>query len=794
MANTESNAQSLNSTSGSSGADLGDRTANNLAPGPKQTGDYTDKNAISGRIDFFMAKDRYTRWIFEREWFRNVLYYLGRQWIIYDVTNRRWRPKTLPIWFPQPYTNKFAEKANDVTSAYVQGRVPISYSPASDDPDALATATIAEDFRESFYAETEIEDREETLAKWVTLTGNAFLHTYYDYSPEYGTKLIQDQQCADCGQTAPPADIVANGMKCPQCGSSNLQPAVDENGQPQGQEMPKGRMKADICSAFEMRVDPTIEEFTLQRRATRVRTYDIMFAREYWGGRAGPDGKPIDAKEIVADKEGSIGQFYLDALSYMTASFGAGGGFIAGGGNAFKLPRVSAYEYYELPSDDFPEGIHAVRLGHSANLVVVAEPLDSTYGAGEYAGQKFLPFVHFRGDKVPGRLWAKTRMDDLIPLQNFRNLVESALKLTAQRTGNPLWLNPKGSGVANMTGEPGQWVDYNPVTLGGTSFAKPERVPADLSNVQGFTVLLNKIDDAIERVTGTFFAGGGETPPGVTAASALAYLGERAQQSISPMKREWAKGWKRWEMQALEIARANWDDERIVALAGANRHWEVKKFMSADLQGAVKMDVDYQGLFRKSQASKRADIQLLTQLGVLNPQNPEEQWNMLEAFGETKLLGSMDLDIRVATIEFQEFSDYGTPPQLIPMIQNSAAHILQHKKDANSDKFKALPLPMQTAWYQHIREHILDLAMSQQPLIPPGAGQGAPPQGAPGNQPQAGPGGNHATKVPQGAAAKEPKEPGPVAKGKNRAQAEMGNRNSGQNGMAPAAAGGSFAQ
>ena len=749
------------------GAVQGDRFANNLPPSPSTGEDtggdpYQDKAAVSARMDFFLRKDRFTRWIFEREWFRNVLYYIGRHWIIYDNTNRRWRPKSLPVWFPQPYTNKFAEKANDIMAAYQQGRLPINYSPASQDPDAIATAEIAEEFREVLYEESNIEDHEALLSAWVTLTGNGFIHTFYDYSPEYGTRFIQHYQCQTCGVVSAPADVKDNGMSCPNCQSANgFTPAVDESGQPIGEETPKGRLVADILSPFEVRLDPTISDFLLQRRFVRVRTYDVEFARMYWGGKTDATGQPIDAKKIVADKESNIGQFYLDAISYITSSFGAGGGFIAGGGSAFKLPRVTAYEYYELPTDDFPQGLHSVRLGHTSELVVVSEPLETRYKAGEYEGQYFLPLVHFGQDRVPGRLWRKTRVDDLIPLQNFRNLVEAALKLTAQRTGNPLWLNPKGSGVINMTGEPGQWVDYNPVSLGGTSFAKPERVPADLSNVQGFTVLMNKIDDSMERVAGTFFLQGGETPPGVTAASALAYLGEKAQQSISPLKREWAKGWKRWEIQALEIARDKWDDDRIIALAGANRHWEVKKFMNADLQGAVKLKIDYEGLFKKSTASKRADIQLLLQMGVLNAQDPEETWAILEAFGETALKGSTDLDIREATIEFDEFATLGVPPHVIPLVQNSQVHLLQHTKDAKTDRFKDLPLPMQQAWYSHIHDHVMDLMMQKMTLAgPQAAGQEAPPGGTPNKTMKPGEGGS------------EKPEPGPIRKGKERANAE----------------------
>lgn len=702
-------------------------SSESLPPSPQGGMDpYTDKGAINKRIDFFTQRDRFTRWMFEREWFRNVLFYIGKQWIIYSVTNRRWRPRSLPNWFPQPVTNKFAEKMNDIISAVAQGRVPITYNPATDDPADIATAEVGERLRDVLYEEAQIDDHEMILAAWVALTGNGFLHSYYDYDESYGTRFIQSWQCPQCGNVVPPSDLPDTKGNCPQCGAEGLFPAKDESNQPIGEEMPIGRLHTDICSPFEIRIDPTIPDMEHQRRIIRVRTYDLEFARTYWGGKPGIDGQPIDPKEIVADKESSIGQFYLDALSYITGSFGAGGGFIAGSGSAFRLPRVTAYEFYELPSDDFPEGLHAVRLGHGENMVVQAEPLPDKYGAGPLKGQPFLPFVHFGADVVPGRFWRKTRADDIISPQVFRNLIESAMKLTAQRMGNPIWLNPKGSGLTNLSGEPGGVYDYNPISLGGTSFAKPERVPGELSNIQPLIILMNKLDDEIDRVAGTFFLTGGTTPPGVTAASALSYLGERAERSMAPIKREWAKGWKTWEVHALEIARNHMDEQRVRVIAGKNRRWQVQKFMSSDLVGAVNLVIDYNGLFRKSAATKRADIESLAQLGFINPMEPEVQWQVLQAFGETSLKGSTDLDMQEAIKEADDFITKGVPPQIVPLVQNSMVHIMQHKDFAKTDEFKEMPQEMQQFWYKHIELHYQDMIAMQAAFAPPQAP--SPPQ------------------------------------------------------------------
>src|SRR6266568_255297 len=732
----------------------------NLPPSPREGMDpYTDKGAINKRIDFFSQRDRFTRWMFEREWFRNILFYIGKQWIIYSITNRRWRPRSLPNWFPQPVTNKFAEKMNEIISTLASGRVPITYNPATDDPQDIAIAEVGEKFRDTLYEEAKIDDKEMLLAAWVALTANAFVHTYYDYDDSHGTKFVQSWKCPECQAVVTPADLMGSGGKCPQCQVGEMMPAKDGGGQPIGSEMPVGLLHADVLSPFEWRVDPTIPHMENQRRGIRVRTYDLEFARQYWGGKLDPMGQKIDAQKIVADKESSIGQFYLDALSYITGTFGAGGGFVAGSGSAFRLPRVTAYEFYELPSDDFPDGgLHAVRLGHGEEMVVQAEPLPDKYGAGAKKGQVFIPVTHFGADIVPGRFWRKTRADDLISPQVFRNYVESAMKLTSQRTGNPIWLNPKGSGLTNVTGEPGGFYDYNPISLGGTSFAKPERVPADLSNIQPFIVLINKIDDEIDRVAGTFFLTGGTTPPGVTAASALSYLGERAERSMSPIKREWAKSWKTWEEQALEIARSHMDDSRVRVIAGKNRRWEVQKFQQADLVGGVNLSIDYNGLFKKSAATKRADIELLTQLGFINPMEPSTQWEVLQVFGETALKGSTDLDMKEAIKESDDFITHGVPPKIVPLVQNSLVHIMQHKDFAKTDEFKEMPEQMKQFWYQHIQDHVLDMMMSSAAMQPPGApmGPGGPPGAAPGDAPpEAG-----------------PKEPGPTRKGKQRAAAE----------------------
>ena len=640
-----------------------------------------------------------------REWFRNVLFLAGQQWIVYE--KGRWRPRALPAWFPRAQTNKMMEKFKELLAQLIKGEpVPITYFPATDDPADAATAEVGERMREVIYAEADIENKEEDIASWVIATGNAFLIPYYDMAESHGSTFVQHERCDVCGSVLAPEDIAQNGGQCPICAEMGMQstsfsPAADDDGSPIGDTYPIGALQADFASPFEIRLDHRIVNWNEHQRFIRQRRYDLDWAKEHWEEYA---------DQITSDYGTDLSQYYMDVLAHVTSAFSASGGFIGGGPASPKNPKVTAYEFYELPSKKFPQGLRAVRLGQNAQTVVEAGPLPSKYGAGVRQGQYFLPLVHFGADRMPGRYWRRSPLDDVVPLQIFRNMVEANLRLSAQRMGNGIWLNPKGSGVSVITGEPGQEITYNPVSLGGTSFAKPERIPAELSNLGPLIMLLNKIDDAIERVAGTFFLQGGETPPGVTAASALAYLGERAQKALSPMMTSWAKSWKNFELMALEIARENWDDTRIRVIAGKNRKWQALKFSKADLQGAVNLTIDYNGLFPKSNATERATIGQLIQLGVLTPQDPEQQWMILKSFGETHLKGSQDIDVQDAVKEADQFlNDPTYQPQVRPWIDNSTVHLLYHSDFAKTDEFRELPQDRQDMWIAHIKATVDDI-------------------------------------------------------------------------------------
>jgi len=326
--------------------------------------DLNDEKAlqlIKDRIERSLRIDGVYRNYFERDWFRNILFFAGKQWIIFDNQNRRWRQKRLPLWFPTPITNKYAEKTNDLVTVLVADRPPINHLPATDNEDDIATAEISQRMRDVMYEEADVDSFEEELASWVVLTGNCFLVPYYDYSPEYGTRTVEEQD--------------------------------PTTGEMVEKTYPIGALKTDVVSPFEIRIDPRIRDIRKHKWYTRIATWSVEEAKEKW---------PEHAQMINADKEENLGQIYLDALAYLSTSFG--GTSILGSGatsNDSRNPRTSIYEYHELPQENFPGGLRAIRVG-KMGPVVEAGPLPDEWGAGKTKGRKFLNLVMFGFDTVPG--------------------------------------------------------------------------------------------------------------------------------------------------------------------------------------------------------------------------------------------------------------------------------------------------------------------------------------------------------------------------------------------------------
>ena len=630
----------------------------------------------------------------DARWFRNIRFQSGEQWITINPTSYKIEPRALPTPdFPRAITNKYAKINSDIIAALIGQSVPLNPRPSTGDPDDKASAEIADIFTPVIEEETEWDEFEETLASWMTLTGNAFLLPWYDYDEKWGMKSVDYVSCPECKQEWPVGSAEVQDGVCPTCPppqmSLGMAPAPEDGVMqpeesippPMGvpleetqKEMPIGRLRTDVVSPFEIIKDnriPISQPLPWFFRRFRLSVDD---AKKKW-----PEFKD-KISENMPDMQAPSSVDYMEVLAYV-------GSRTLGAPDNSK--SVNGVIYYEAPCPEYPNGLCVTRIGK--DLIVEVDELRTTIGAGQRKGQHFLPIVHLYGDVLPGSAWGKPRADDLVHMQHRRNVIESALQLTAQRTGTPKLLVPENANIKNVTGQAGQvFYNYRPYSLGTGSPVSPHYLEAALGNVAPLVGLLQMIDDGMESVAGTNFLTGGDAPAGVTAASALALLDERAVRSIGPLKRKWARAKKQWLLICLEIARQHWTDERMLITVGRNKQWQVEKFKGADFKGSIDFRVDYEALMPRSKAREAADIQLATQLNLINPVDPETSYAALESFGLTRLKGSVDEAVAQAEREFDRFINEGKPPMLLPGIQNSIVHLQQHLRDANSQEMEML--------------------------------------------------------------------------------------------------------
>ena len=736
-------------------------------PNPYDIKDPAAIKQIKKRIDERWKTANHRRWLFELTWLRNILFMLGIQWVRIDWPGREIRNLSLPTNFPRAITNKYAQVMGDLWSQLVQGEIPVNWMPSTEDPKDRSTAEICERLREVIDMETKVRPCKRDLGFWVTYAGNGFILPTYDYSPMNGTQPVPLSQCNGCGMTSKVGEMDGGGnpelaKPCPQCAAQSIppqnppySPAVDPTtGQPMTTDVPIGRLKFDVLSPFEVYWDNIHRIGSPQHWFFRPHRYDVNEARAIFPDFAAKISEGMN-EPMRPSRNYLIAIAY--AGSYLTGTTGTG----EASAREEMRRQVTAWEYWEDPTPEYPQGVYTVRLGEE---IVELKPLPNKWGAGRLQGIPFMGLVHFH-QEINGGAWAKSRANDLVSIQSRRNIIDSNLQLTAQRTGSPKLLNPMGSGLKNVTGEAGQIAEYKPISFGGTSLAKPEYLEAALGNVGPLVDLLKVLDDSQERIAGTFFLAGGNAPQGVTAASALAYLGEKSSQALSPLKEQWAEGWGTVYQYAIEIARAHWTDERVLAILGKNKQWQFQKFKMSDLTGSVNVTIDYEALFPKSDASIRADLMQLAQMGVITAGDPEQEYAILEKFGQTSLKQSQDDATTQAVREWDDFLTKGKPPQLIPVVQDSVAHLRQHKLDAMSQEFEALYATNQQQadiWIAHIIATQEDVAAQMMP--PPGAALPGPPSPPPGHA--------GSQKGSQAGAASGNAKPAPIRKGEAAAQAE----------------------
>jgi hypothetical protein len=705
------------------------------------------------------------RWLYERLWWRNILYVLNRQWIWYNPTRNAWQDKRMAKWVPRPVTNKLAEGVQAIRSVFSAVELGAKCRPAGDDPKDVQTAETADRMEPAIAAEHEIRQRFHEGDFWLSTTGNVFYHPWFDKRQEHGALLVPYERCTVCTTVSAPDIIEKAGNVCPECGQMAFEPAMDEDDQPLGQTYAIGRGTTDVCSPLEIGLPPSYSSFAEVPWLLRMR----------WRAKSWYEKNHADlAKTLHFDKSPQERSLQLlRAVASQSDIQGATLGAMNSEGQ--QAEGIVEYELWLKPTPKYPRGLLLRCVGEKGQETVLRIPEENLPGPlpnNTVNGQPWFPWIHVAYENIGGRVWGRSPLDLVIQKQDQINQLDSMVQLIVQRMANPVWLEPKGAEVKRFTGEPGLVVRWNPLV--GAGNAKPERIEG--SNIPNSIIQLRQqyVSD-LEAGLGTSDVLKGTKPAGIEAFSAMQLLVERAQSRFGPVLAARGEAYRQWYTMALELEREHGPIERTWAALGANRKWTFENFKNANLWGSITVIVEDGSQAPKTNLGDRAAIEHLNQLGFIDPTDTDQKVAIYEAFGQTRLLPALNAHVKAALQEQDAFTKWANspgsqpmpimpgagavmnphtgamvdpatgadmPPQYLqpsPMVRkiwnNDDVHVAEHTKWANSDEARQLFAQrpdVEQAFTMHLMEHqqaIMQAAMQAAMTAAPGPG-GKPGGGA----------------------------------------------------------------
>ncbi len=653
----------------------------------------------------------------ERVWYRNILFYIGKQWIRYDDRKRTWVRPNLPEWMPTPVTNRFASCVDIIASVYSQVKPEIVFGPASsEDPDVQA-AKAANAFSDILEDESGYKDSEDKQNIWLSATGNVFLYSWYDMNPKWGVVQLPIFGCPACQFTGTAEKFGQGGQAaCPQCG--NLEGIAPTGAH---SEVPRGRLTTEVIPPFEIYADLQVEDIKDQPCILRCRTYPLTVIKERWPEK----GANVKAQGA----SGQLGQFYYQSLAYITNTTDSGFGSGTEYGGGLQADRATVWEIFIQDTPQFPGGYHGF----------VCDKIELEGGPLEYhdpKGRAVITIIHIKAMNTPKRFFAKAPVDDLVHKQIQRNKLEAFIQLAIQRMANPVWLLPNSCSVESITGEPGEKVRYND---SNTAMAKPERV-AGVEVTQSTFRWLEKIDKDFEELASTYDILKGSMPSNVPTLGGLELLKERALSRFTPTIRNLERARVMLSQHWLWIFKEYGSDERRKITKDQNGEWAQECFSNANLEGDVDIKAEPGSAAPRSAAYKQFIAGQLLQNQLLDLNDPFTRIEVLRTYNAEAFAKSLSEDVSDAQREEGRFILGQELPVVRPDVDNHQIHIASHIRFAKTDKFRKLDPQQQKVFMDHLIQQkqmmviqIQNLQTMQNgpvpaPATPPGAAGALPPE------------------------------------------------------------------
>lgn len=587
-------------------------------------------HALVGKWNSHFKAAQSARQSFERQWHQNLAFYHGRQWIVVGKS-----PDGNGFVLSEaPVTDKFRVRltVNRIKRIIRQELTKLSKEepqfqtyPASADESDRAAAIAADSIAEYLMYTKHFNLKRTEAALWAVICGTAFMKDWYDpaltdldgekgkvdfeaitpfhlFVPYLQVSDIQKQPWVIHARVMSPEDVFNSwGVECRPT-TDVAQTLLDSRFLSSiGVQSSKSKA-AQMCHVKEVWVKPSKE---FPNGAMFVLTEDkVIYVNE---------APPVETTEPLSIEWPADG----------------------------KVP-VTDTETEEVVDEGENEGPPQPNIRSKS----VEEGLVGYQHEFAYSHMQF-PFSKI--DHIPtGMFYADSSIKDLIPVQKEYNRTRSVMLENRNSTAKPQYFYTKGSfNPQHFNNKPNLLLAINLGFEGPKPIEQPP-LPPSVGNE------LATASAEMDYLGGSNEIAQGKTPPGVEAASAIAYLQEENDSILFHTVQSLENAIQDTGKRALTLIHDYWTEERIVAAVSKSQAYEVRKFKNARLNAQNDFRVVAGSMAPRSAAAKQAAIVEYIKMGWITPEQGFQYLNMNE---DKALHKEMTIDVSQANRENMKMAD-----------------------------------------------------------------------------------------------------------------------------------------
>jgi len=492
------------------------------APVNKLANDYVLKTVQ----EFFNIDQDLSMQMLQRITFRNILYYMGEQWMNWAKQEQIFRRIVKKNSPPTPVSNIIRDYVRSMKSLILNKDFSVSIWPNSEDVEDAEAAKLGELVLKDMETANDEEflDEKEKVAMWMVLSGTAFMRTY----PEL-----------DRGQWY-----------------------IDEK----GDMLKTGEVVSESVSLFNVRVD-LLGESMNRKRAVGVQS---VKPRE-WVEDAFKVSLSTDEAEQATN--------YQKKLMKMVASVSPWKG--AGLESLSDVEGDDMVIFKEIeykPDMRYPKGRY---VGTCCGQVLFAHdkmpiPIDEK-GKWEYT------LTDFHYYYVPGRFWSDAGVNDLISPQNTINQIDQALEVNRKSLGRSMVTMASNVELQKKTdyGEHLLILKYDALTSGGQKPEFKQGIPLPAQVLDERQIHRQVAQEAAGDPKNVMR---GQAPSAQASGVMVDTLREAAEQGHTPDVMRFYRSIKRAKRKSLILAKQLYTEERMIKVAGKGNDVEIRTFKGSDLR------------------------------------------------------------------------------------------------------------------------------------------------------------------------------------------------------------------